>query len=76
MEDISSQRFRLSHLKQEKTLRLFSSPEEAAKESFRFGGKSRTPVVAISDASGGAGGLLLLAVTLEDVNLTMLRAIK
>ena len=53
---------------------LFVSPEEATKESFSFRGQTYTPVVAINDASGGAGDLLLLSVAVENINLTMLKA--
>jgi prepilin-type N-terminal cleavage/methylation domain-containing protein len=53
---------------------LFGSAAEAAKESFSFRGQSNTPVVAITDASGGAGGLLRLSVAVGDVKLTTLKA--
>ncbi len=53
---------------------LFGSPEEAAKETFSFRGENYTPTVAITDASGGAGGLLELTVTLDRVSLETLKA--
>ena len=53
---------------------LFGSAEEAAKESFSFQGQTRTPSVAITDAGGGAGDLLLLEAAVESVRLTMLKA--
>jgi prepilin-type N-terminal cleavage/methylation domain-containing protein len=46
---------------------LFGSAAEADKETFSFKGKNYTPTVAITDASGGLGGLLQLSVTLEHV---------
>jgi prepilin-type N-terminal cleavage/methylation domain-containing protein len=46
---------------------LFGSAAEADKETFSFKGKNYTPIVAITDASGGLGGLLQLSVTLEQV---------
>jgi type II secretory pathway pseudopilin PulG len=46
---------------------LFGSTAEADKETFSFKGKNYTPTVAITDASGGLGGLLQLSVTLEHV---------
>jgi len=52
---------------------LFGSPEEAAKETFSFRGENCTPTVAITDASGGAGGLLKLTVTIGHVSLETLR---
>ena len=53
---------------------LFGSAEEANKETFSFKGASYTPTVAITDASGGAGGLLELTVILEYVSLKTLKA--
>jgi len=58
---------------------LFGSPSdpkpaEAAKETFSFKGQTYSPTVAITDASGGAGGLLQLTVRLEGVSLTTLKA--
>lgn len=52
----------------------FPKPEEAAKETFTLKGKSYTPVVVITDASGGLGGLVELSVTVEHVQFTTLRA--
>jgi prepilin-type N-terminal cleavage/methylation domain-containing protein len=49
-------------------------PDEAAKEDFDYRGKTYTPTVALSDASGGAGGLLELSVTVEEINLKTLIA--
>ena len=53
---------------------LFGSAAEADRENFQFNGKFYTPTVAISDASGGAGGLLQLTVTIDQVRLTTLKA--
>ena len=49
-------------------------PAEAAKEAFNYRGKTYTPTVVISDASGGAGGLLELSVTIAEINLRTLNA--
>jgi len=49
-------------------------PDEAAKEDFDYRGKTYTPTVAISDASGGIGGLLELSVTVAEINLKTLKA--
>jgi prepilin-type N-terminal cleavage/methylation domain-containing protein len=48
--------------------------DEAAKEEFVYRGKIYMPTVAISDASGGAGGLLELSVTVAEINLRTLIA--
>jgi len=53
---------------------LFGAAAEAAKESFTFKGENYTPTVAITDASGGAGGLLQLTVTISHIHLTTLKA--
>ena len=53
---------------------LFGTAAEAAKESFTFKGENHTPTVAITDASGGAGGLLQLTVTISHIHLTTLKA--
>ena len=53
---------------------LFGSAGEAAKEDFQFKGENHTPTVAITDASGGSGGLLQLTVTIDHVRLTTLKA--
>lgn len=53
---------------------LFGSAAEANQENFMLNGKLYTPAVAITDASGGAGGLLQLAVTINQVRLTTLKA--
>lgn len=53
---------------------LFGSAAEAAKEDFQFRGNNYTPTVAITDASGGPGGLLQLTVTVDHVRLTTLKA--
>jgi prepilin-type N-terminal cleavage/methylation domain-containing protein len=53
---------------------LFGSAAEAAKEDLSYRGQTYTPVVAITDASGGVGGLLQLRVTIGDVSLTTLKA--
>jgi prepilin-type N-terminal cleavage/methylation domain-containing protein len=49
-------------------------PAEAAKEEFVFQGITYTPQLAISDASGGVGGLLELSVTVAEINLKTLKA--
>jgi len=53
---------------------LFGSTAEANLEKFLLNGKSYTPTVTITDASGGAGGLLQLTVTIDQVRLTTLNA--
>lgn len=53
---------------------LFGSAAEASLENFMFNGQLYTPAVAITDASGGAGGLLQLTVTIDPVRLTTLKA--
>ena len=53
---------------------LFGSAAEADKETFSLRGTSYTPTVAITDASGGAGGLLELTVSLDGVTLKSLKA--
>ena len=53
---------------------LFGSAAEAAKEDFSFQGQTYTPTLAVTDASGGTGGLLQLRVTIDDVTLTTLKA--
>jgi Tfp pilus assembly protein PilE len=52
---------------------LFGSAAEAAKESFTYQGQSYTPSVAITDASGGLGGLLQLTVTMDHASFTTLK---
>ena len=52
---------------------LFGTQAEADKETFSFKGTNYTPTVAITDASGGAGGLLELTVTLDYVSLKTLK---
>jgi type II secretory pathway pseudopilin PulG len=56
------------------TVALFGSQAEADKESFVYLGATYVPVVAIADASGGAGGLLELSVTVKTVSLITLKA--
>jgi prepilin-type N-terminal cleavage/methylation domain-containing protein len=53
---------------------LFGSADEATKETFALKGTSYTPAVAITDQSGGDGGLLELTVTLNYVSLKTLKA--
>ena len=53
---------------------LFGAAAEAAKESFTYKGENYTPTVAITDASGGVGGLLQLTVTLSHIQLSTLKA--
>ena len=53
---------------------LFGSAAEATKENFQFKRENYTPVVTITDASEGAGGLLQLTVTVDHVRLTTLKA--
>jgi hypothetical protein len=48
--------------------------DEAQKEVFLLDGSNTTPRVVIVDASGGAGGLLELGVTVRDVTLRTLKA--
>ena len=47
---------------------------EAALENFTFKGTNYTPAVTITDASGGAGGLYELSVTIEYVTLKTQKA--
>ncbi|MBT8406896.1 MAG: type II secretion system GspH family protein [Deltaproteobacteria bacterium] len=53
---------------------LFGGAAEAAKESFTFKGENHTPTVAITDVSGGAGGLLELTVTISHIQLATRKA--
>lgn len=53
---------------------LFGTAAEAAKETFTFKGSSYTPTLAITDQGGGAGGLLEITVTLENVSVQTLKA--
>ena len=53
---------------------LFVSQAEPDKPRFRYLGQTYAPGVAITDASGGAGGLLELTVTLKTVKLQTLKA--
>lgn len=53
---------------------LLGSESEAAKENFTLDGQSYSPIAAISDASGGSGGLLQLSVTVQCVTLKTLKA--
>jgi len=53
---------------------LFGSADEAAKETFALKGTSYTPTVAITDQSGGDGGLLQVEVTINYVSLKTLKA--
>ena len=53
---------------------LFGSAPEAAKETFSINDETYTPTVSIADASGGAGGLLEITVTLGQVRLKTLKA--
>jgi len=52
---------------------LFGSQAEADKESFSFRGQAYTPRAAITDASGGEGGLLELTVECHDISYKTLR---
>ncbi len=52
---------------------LFGSTEEADKETFFLKGTSYTPVVSISDVSGGDGGLLEIIATVDRISLKTLR---
>lgn len=54
---------------------LFGSAAEAAKEDFQLKGENYTPTVVIADASGGPGGLLKIAVTVDYVHLTTLKTV-
>ena len=53
---------------------LFGSPSEAARETFVLRGAWVQPTVAITDVSGGIGGLLEVSVLVEHVTLTALKA--
>jgi len=53
---------------------LFGSAAEADKETFSLKGKNYTPTVAITDASGGLGGLLQLTVSAEQVRFATLKS--
>ena len=53
---------------------LFGSQAEADQENLVYQGTTYTPVVAITDASGGAGGLLEITVTLHWVRLRTLKS--
>jgi hypothetical protein len=53
---------------------LFGSQAEADKENLVYLGATYIPVVAITDASGGSGGLLEITVTLGGVSLRTLKA--
>jgi prepilin-type N-terminal cleavage/methylation domain-containing protein len=53
---------------------LFGSAGEADKEKFFLNKVIYAPVVAISDVSGGEGGLLEIVVTVENIKLKTLRA--
>jgi prepilin-type N-terminal cleavage/methylation domain-containing protein len=53
---------------------LFGSADKAAKETFALKGTSYTPAVAITDQSGGDGGLLEVGVTINYVTLKALKA--
>jgi len=53
---------------------LFGSADEAAKETFAFKGTTHTPTVAITDQSGGDGGLLEVEVAINYVSLRTLKS--
>ena len=53
---------------------LFGSAGEAARESFAYRGTNWQPRIAITDTSGGVGGLLRVSVSLEKVTLSALKA--
>jgi len=53
---------------------LFGSTTEADKETFSFKGKNYTPTVAITEVSGGDGGLIEVNVTLGKVSLKTMKA--
>ena len=53
---------------------LLESAAEAAKENVTYGGRTYTPRVIITDASGGSGGLLEVFVTVDEVTLQTLNA--
>jgi len=53
---------------------LFGSAVEAAEEQFAFEGRTYTPAVAVTDASGGEGGLLAIRVSVAEVALETLVA--
>ena len=53
---------------------LFGTGAEADREVFTFGGTDYAPTISIADASGGAGGLLEVTVTIEEVTLKTLKS--
>lgn len=53
---------------------LLGSAAEAAKENFVLRGSTLTPTVAITDASGGTGGLVEIRATVGDLTLAVLKA--
>ncbi len=53
---------------------LFVSQAKPDEPRFSYLGQTYPPVVAIADASGGAGGLLEITVTLKTVRLQSLKA--
>ncbi|MBI9089381.1 MAG: hypothetical protein JEZ12_09195 [Desulfobacterium sp.] len=53
---------------------LFGSAAEAAKENFVLRGSTIAPVVAVTDASGGTGGLVEIRATVGDLTLAVLKA--
>jgi prepilin-type N-terminal cleavage/methylation domain-containing protein len=53
---------------------IFGSLSEAAKENFTYAGQNYSPVAAITDASGGTGGLLEITVSAGDVSFSTLKA--
>jgi len=61
-------------LDSEKLIAVFGSQAEVDKETLSYRGQSYAPVIAVTDASGGVGGLLELTVILKDVKLKTLRA--
>ena len=52
---------------------LFGSQGEANRERFTFGGTVYSPAISVADASGGAGGLLEITVTIEEITLKTLK---
>lgn len=53
---------------------LFGDAAEADRETFTSGGTDYAPTISIADASGGAGGLLEVTVTIEEVTLKTLKS--
>jgi len=53
---------------------LFGSASEANREKFAFGGTDYIPAISIADASSGAGGLLEITVTIDEITVKSLKS--